>query len=410
MAIEREACLAQDRNDPLAFARERFELPPGVIYLDGNSLGALPKSVRPRIDDVVTREWGRDLIGSWNSAGWYTAPGRSGAKLARLLGAKPAEVTITDSISVNLFKLLVAAARLRPGRREILAEAGNFPSDNHIVESVARLLGLETRYVPASEIAASVTQDTAVATLSHVNYRTAEMQDMAAVTAAIHEAGALAVWDLAHSSGAVALDLDGSGADFAVGCGYKYLNGGPGSPSHIFVAERHQAAFDQPLQGWFGHADPFRFDDGFAKAPGIRAALCSTPPMLSLLAFEAALDAFDGVEMRDVAAKGRALCDLFITLADEKLSRFGVTLATPRDGARRGNHVSLRHPQAFGIVRTLIARGIIGDFRAPDAMRFGFAPLYIRFVDIHDAVAAMAEVIETEAWRELAPVEAGAVT
>jgi kynureninase len=243
-----------------------------------------------------------------------------------------------------------------------------------------------------------------------VNYRSAEMQDMAAVTAAIQDAGALAVWDLAHSSGAVELDLDGSGADFAVGCGYKYLNGGPGSPSHIYVAERHQAAFDQPLQGWFGHADPFRFDDGFAKAPGIRAALCSTPPMLSLLAFEAALEAYDGVEMRDVAAKGRALCDLFVALADEKLARFGVTLASPRDGTRRGNHVSLRHPEAFGIVRALIARGIIGDFRAPDAMRFGFAPLYIRFAEVYDSVAAMEEVITTEVWRDLAPVEAGAVT
>ncbi len=410
MTIARESCLAQDRDDPLGFARERFELPPGVIYLDGNSLGALPKSVRPRMADVVTREWGQDLIGSWNSAGWYAAPGRAGGKLARLLGAKPSEVTITDSISVNLFKLLVAAARMRPGRREILAEAGNFPSDNHIVESAARMLGLVTRFVPAGEIAASVTRDTAVATLSHVNYRTAAMQDMTAVTAAIQEAGALAVWDLAHSSGAVALDLDGSGADFAVGCGYKYLNGGPGAPSHVFVAERHQAAFDQPLQGWFGHADPFRFDDGFAKAPGIRAALCSTPPMLSLLAFEAALDAFDGIEMHDLAAKGRALCDLFIALADEKLARFGVTLATPRDGARRGSHVSLRHPEAFGIVRALIARGIVGDFRAPDAMRFGFAPLYIRFVDIYDAVAAMEEVIGGESWHDLAPLEAGAVT
>ena len=408
--IQRDACLARDRDDPLASARERFELPAGVIYLDGNSLGALPKSVRPRIDEVIGREWGGDLIASWNKAGWYTAPGRAGAKLARLLGAKPGEVTVTDSISVNLFKLLVAAARMRPGRREILAEAGNFPSDNHIVESAARMLGLATRFVPAGEIAAAVTEETAVATLSHVNYRTAEMQDMAAVTAAIHAAGALAIWDLAHSSGAVELDLDGSGADFAVGCGYKYLNGGPGSPSHVFVAERHQAAFDQPLQGWFGHADPFRFDDGFARAPGIRAALCSTPPMLSLLALEAALIAFDGVEMREVAAKGRALCELFIALTDERLARFGVTLATPRDGTRRGNHVSLRHPEAFGIVRALIARGIVGDFRAPDAMRFGFAPLYIRFADIYDAVLAMEEVIGTQAWRDLAPVEAGAVT
>lgn len=410
MTITRRACEAQDADDPLRFTRSRFCLPDGVIYLDGNSLGALPKAVAPRLADVVEREWGQDLIGSWNAAGWYEAPGRVGGKLARLLGARPGAVTITDSISVNLFKLLVAGCRMRPGRTEILAEAGNFPSDNHIVESVARLLGLEARFVPAGEIAAAAGPRTAVATLSHVNYRTAEMQDMAAVTAAIHAAGALAVWDLAHSSGAVRLDLDGSGADFAVGCGYKYLNGGPGAPSHVYVAERHQAAFDQPLAGWFGHADPFRFEPSFARAPGIRAALCSTPPMLSLLAFEAALEAFDGVEMADLAAKGRALCELFIALADERLAPLGAVLATPRDGARRGSHVSIRHPDGFGIVRALIAQGIVGDFRAPDAMRFGFAPLYLRFVDIYDAVAAMEEVIRTGSWRELPPVEAGAVT
>ena len=410
MPIDRRACEAQDRDDPLAFARERFHLPDGAIYLDGNSLGALPRAVKPRLADAVMREWGEDLIASWNKADWYGAPGRVGAKLARLLGAEPHEVTITDSISVNLFKLLVAAARMRPGRTEIVAEAGNFPSDNHIVDSVARLLGLEVRYVPASEVASAVTDGTAVATLSHVNYRSALMQDMAAVTAAIHAAGALVVWDLAHSSGAVALDLSGSGADFAVGCGYKYLNGGPGAPSHVFVAARHQAAFDQPLTGWFGHADPFRFTPEFDRAPGIRAALCSTPPVLSLIALEAALDAFDGISMADLAAKGRALCDLFIALVAERLGRFGVQLATPRDGTRRGSHVSIRHPEGFGIVRALIARGIVGDFRAPDAMRFGFAPLYLRFVDVYDAAAAMEDVMARETWRELAPVEAGAVT
>ncbi len=408
--ITRESCVAQDRDDPLGFARDRFELPPSTIYLDGNSLGALPRSVRGRMDAAVTTEWGRDLVGSWNTAGWYDAPGRVGAKLAPLLGAGAHEVTITDSISVNLFKLLVAAARLRPGRTEILAEAGNFPSDNHIVESAARMLGLAARFVPASEIADAVTEDTAVATLSHVNYRSALMQDMEAVTAAIHAKGALALWDLAHSSGAVVLDLARSGADLAVGCGYKYLNGGPGAPSHVFVAERHQAAFDQPLTGWFGHADPFRFGDGFARADGIRAVLCSTPPILSLLAFEAALDAFHGIDMRDLAAKGRALCGLFIALVDERLARFGVSLASPRDGTVRGSHVSLRHPEAFGIVRALIRRGIIGDFRSPDAMRFGFAPLYLGFADVFDAVAAIEDVIRHRAWRDLAPIEAGAVT
>ena len=410
MPIDRRDCEAQDRDDPLAPTRDRFDLPDGAIYLDGNSLGALPRAVRARLADVVVREWGSDLIASWNSADWYGAPGRVGAKLAPLLGASPDEVTVTDSISVNLFKLLVAACRMRPDRPEILAEAGNFPSDNHIVESVARLLGREPRFVPADQIAASVSERTAVATLSHVNYRSAAMQDLAAVTDAVQAAGALVVWDLAHSSGAGALDLDGARADFAVGCGYKYLNGGPGAPSHVYVARRHHPAFDQPLQGWFGHADPFRFDDGFAAAPGVRAALCSTPPMLSLLALEEALGAFDGIEMPELAAKGRALADLFVALVDERLARYGVGVASPRDGAHRGSHISLRHPEAYGIVRALIARRIVGDFRAPDTMRFGFAPLYIRFVDVFDAVEAMADVIGREGWRELAPAELGAVT
>ena len=410
MTIDRQACEAMDLADPLGQARGRFDLPVGTIYLDGNSLGALPRGVADRLQDVVRREWGRDLIASWNQAGWYEAPGRIGAKLAPILGAKPCEVTITDSISVNLFKLLVAAARLRPGRSEILAEAGNFPSDNHIVESTARLLGLTVRLVTAGEIAAAIDHRTAVATLSHVNYRSAEIQDMEAVTAAVHRAGALVVWDLAHSSGAVELALTESGADFAVGCGYKYLNGGPGAPSHVFVAERHQAAFDQPLAGWFGHADPFRFDPDFAKAPGIRSALCSTPPMLSLLAFEAALDAFDGMAIADIARKGHALGDLFIRLADERLARFGTRLASPPPGQARGSHVSIRHPDGFDIVRALIARGIVGDFRAPDAMRFGFAALYTRYVDVFDAVVAMEEVMTARSWTTLASVEPGAVT
>lgn len=412
MPIDRQACAEQDRGDPLRFTRARFELPEGAIYLDGNSLGALPRGVRDRMADVVGREWGRDLIASWNSADWYGAPARVGAKLAPILGAAPDEVTVTDSISVNLFKLLMAAARMRPGRSEILAEAGNFPSDNHIVESVARLLGWTTRFVPAGEIAEAVGDATGVVTLSHVNYRSAAMQDMAGVTERVHAAGALIVWDLAHSSGAVDLDLTGSGADFAVGCGYKYLNGGPGAPSHVFVARRHQAALDQPLTGWFGHADPFKFDPGFSRAEGMRAVLCSTPPMLSLLAFESALDAYEGVAMADLAAKGRALCDLFLALHDERLARFGTSVASPREGGRRGSHVSIRHPDGFAIVKALIARGITGDFRAPDAMRFGFAPLYLRFVDVFDAVGAMEEVISGETWRSLAPepATAGAVT
>jgi kynureninase len=406
----RQDCEDRDHADPLAHARARFVLPEGVNYLDGNSLGARPKGVAERVARTIETEWGVGLIRSWNAAGWYDAPGRVGGKLAPLLGAAPHQVTVTDTISVNLFKLLVAAARMRPGRKTILAERGNFPSDNHIVESVARLLGLTARFVPASDIAQAIDDDTAVVELSHVNYRTAEISDMAAVTAAAHAGGALTVWDLAHSTGAVELRLDASQADFAVGCGYKFLNGGPGAPAHVYVAERHLAALDQPLSGWFAHAAPFAFADDFARADGIRAMLCSTPQMLSMVALEAALDAFDGIAMADVQRKGRALGDLMIALADERLVPLGVGIASLRGGARRGNHVSLTHPEGYRIMQALIARGVIGDFRAPDVMRFGFGPLYVRYVDVFDAVVALEEILKSEAWREVPLPKAGVVT
>ena len=408
--MTRDHALALDRADPLAHARYRFALPQGVNYLDGNSLGPLPKGVAARVAQAVAQEWGEGLIRSWNAAGWYESPGRIGAKLAPLIGAAPHQVIVTDTISVNLFKLLVAAARLRPDRKIILAERGNFPSDNHIVESVARMLGLTPRFVPASEIAAAIDPDTAVVELSHVNYRSAEIQDMATITRAAHEKGALIVWDLAHSTGAVELQLDRDGADFAVGCGYKFLNGGPGAPAHLYVAERHLSALDQPLTGWFAHAAPFAFADDFKRADGIRAMLCSTPQMLSMVAFEAALDVFDGIAMRDVQEKGRALGDLMIRLSDERLVPLGVGIASLRDAARRGNHVSLTHPEGYRIMQALIARGVIGDFRAPDVMRFGFGPLYVRHVDVFDAVAALEDILQTGAWREVRAAPAGTVT
>ena len=410
MSSTRDACLQHDRADPLAHARNRFVLPDGVNYLDGNSLGAVPKGVAARVARTIENEWGVGLIRSWNAAGWYESPGRVGAKLAPLLGAAPHQVTVTDTISINLFKLLVAAARLRPGRKTVLAERGNFPSDNHIVESVARMLGLTPRFVPAGDIINAIDQDTAVVELSHVNYRTAEIQDMAAVTRAAHQKGALVVWDLAHSSGALELRLDTDRADFAVGCGYKFLNGGPGAPSHVYVAERHLGVLDQPLTGWFAHAAPFAFDDDFTRADGIRAMLCSTPQMLSMVAFETALDAFDGIAMADVQHKGRALGDLMIALADERLAPLGVGIASLRDGARRGNHVSLTHPEGFRIMQALIARGVIGDFRAPDVMRFGFGPLYVSYVDVFDAIVALEEVLRSGSWQAIAPPKAGSVT
>jgi kynureninase len=408
--LTRDDCLALDHADPLASARAHFVLPAGVNYLDGNSLGALPKGVAARVARTIGDEWGAGLIRSWNAAGWYESPGRIGARLARLLGAAPHQVTVTDTISVNLFKLLVAAARMRPRRRTILAERGNFPSDNHIVDSVARMLGLEARFVPASEIGAAIDQDTAVVELSHVNYRTAEIQDMAAVTRTAHHHGALIVWDLAHSTGAVELQLDRDRADFAVGCGYKFLNGGPGAPSHLYVAERHLPVLDQPLTGWFAHAAPFAFQDNFARADGIRAMLCSTPQMLSMSALEAALDVFDGIPMRDVQVKGRGLGDLMIRLADQRLAPLGVGIASLRDGARRGNHVSLTHPEGYRVMQALIARGVIGDFRAPDVMRFGFGPLYVRHVDVFDAVEVLEEILKMGAWKDVSMPKAGTVT
>ena len=335
--------------------------------------------------------------------------GRIGAKLAPLLGAAPHQVTVTDTISVNLFKLLVAAARLRPTRKTIVAERGNFPSDNHIVESVARMMRLTPRFVPVADIVGAIDDDTAVVELSHVNYRTAEIQHMAAVTRAAHQKGALIVWDLAHSSGALELRLDADRADFAVGCGYKFLNGGPGAPSHVYVAERHLGALDQPLTGWFAHAAPFAFDDEFKRADGIRAMLCSTPQMLSMTAFEAALDAFDGIAMA-TCSKGRALGDLMIALADERLAPLGVGIASLRDGAQRGNHVSFTHPEGFRIMQALIARGVIGDFRAPDVMRFGFGPLYVRYVDVFDAVVALEEILRSGAWQAVPLPRADMVT
>jgi kynureninase len=410
MPITRDHCLGLDAADPLCACRARFKLAEGVNYLDGNSLGALPLGVAEHVAQVVTGEWGEGLIRSWNEAGWYVSPARVGAKLAPLLGAMPHEVTVTESISINLFKLLVAAARLRPDRKVILAEHGNFPSDNHIVDSVARLLGLEARFVPAGKIAAAIDTETGVATLSHVNYRTAEVQDMGAVTAAAHAKGALIVWDLAHSSGAVDVQLDRTNADFAVGCGYKFLNGGPGAPSHIFVAERHLGALDQPLTGWFGHAEPFRFDDAYRRAEGIRHMLCSTPQMLSMAAFEKALEAFDDVSMAEVERKGRALGDLMIALYDERLRSLGCGLATLRDGARRGNHVSLTHEDGYAVMQALIRQGVIGDFRAPDVMRFGFGPLYVRFVDVYDATMAIAAILESGAFKDKTLAERQAVT
>ncbi len=385
-----------DASDPLAGVRDRFELPDGLVYLDGNSLGALPVGVREAVDDVVTRQWGQDLITSWNTHGWWDAPRRVGARIARLVGAHDDEVVVADSTSANLFKALVAAARLRPGRSTLVIEPGNFPADLYVADSVAELLGLRVVRTEPGDLGALLAQsgdDVGVVSFSHVDYRTGRAHDMAGITAAVHDAGALAVWDLSHSAGALPVDLTGAAADLAVGCGYKYLNGGPGAPAYSMVARRHQESVRSPLTGWTGHAQPFAMEGSYRPAPGIDRMRNGTPPILSLLALDAALAAFDGVDMAEVRTKSLSLTSFFLELADDALVPLGFTAVTPRDPAQRGSQVSLRHPAAYGVVQALVARGVVGDYREPDLVRLGFAPLYLRHVDVVRAVQEIVAVV-----------------
>ena len=389
-----------DAADPLAFARERFALAPGVTYLDGNSLGALPVATPVRIDTIVRQQWGGDLIASWNKHDWIDAPTRTAAKLAPILGARPHELLIADSTSVCLFKLLAAAVRARPGRTTILTEAGNFPTDLYVIQGLAKLWPqLRIKAVAAEDIAAAIDADTAVVTLTHVDYRSAAIHDMAAINAAAHAAGALTVWDLSHSAGAIALGLNDASCELAVGCGYKYLNGGPGAPAFLIVAEHLQGELETPLPGWMGHADPFAFAADYAPAAGMLQWLTGTPSIIALAALEAGLDTFAGVAMADVEAKAEKLTQLFI---DEIEARCGaeVRLAGPRQPTARGSHVSFAHPQAYAVMQALIARGIIGDFRAPDLIRFGFAPLYNTYADADRAAEGLVDILATRAWDE----------
>jgi len=401
----RGGCLARDHTDPLASHRAGFDLPDGVIYLDGNSLGAKPAAVDARLAQVTGREWGRDLITSWNRHGWIDLPLRLGDKIARLIGAEPGEVAVADSTSVNLFKVLAAALRLRPGRGTILSVGDNFPTDLYAAEGLIGLLGgrRQLRLTDASAIAQKIDADTAVVLLTQVDYRTGALLDLASVTGAAHDAGALIVWDLAHSAGAMPVDLNAAQADFAVGCGYKYLNGGPGAPAFAFVARRHHEDFVHPLSGWLGHAAPFAFEPSYRPAPGIARALCGTPPILSLAALEVGVDG--GVlaaDMTALRAKSMALGDLFIQLVEgHDGARFGLTPASPRDAVQRGSQVSFRHPEGYAVMQALIAGGVIGDFRTPDLLRFGFAPLYVRYVDVFDAAAALVDVLATRGWDRL---------
>jgi kynureninase len=410
--LTRAGCAALDGADPLAAWRERFVLPHGVIYLDGNSLGPLPKATEALIQDVVRRQWGQDLITSWNRHGWVDLPQRLGAKIARLIGAKTHEVIVADSTSVNLFKLLVAALGLRPDRHTVVSERGNFPTDLYVAQGVRDLLGerMTLRLAPSDELEAALDEHTALLMLTHVDYRTGRMHDMARLTRAAHEAGALALWDLAHSAGAVPVDLDGAGVDLAVGCGYKYLNGGPGAPAFLYVAERWHEQARQPITGWFGHARPVAFETAYQPAPGIARFLAGTPPILSLTALEAGVDVLLDVDPRAMRQKSIDLTDAFIRLVDERCAGFGFSVASPRAADERGAQAALRHCEGYPIVQALIARGVIGDFRAPDLLRFGFAPLYVSFVDVWDAVDALRTVMTEGVWDQPAFRQRAAVT
>jgi kynureninase len=403
-------CRALDAQDPLRALRELFTLPAGVIYLDGNSLGPLPKSAPERVARAVQEEWGQGLFRSWNTAGWFELPQRLGDKIATLVGAGAGEVVATDSTSINLFKVLSAALSMvaadAPERRLVISERSNFPTDLYIAESLCRERGCRLHLVEPDEIAGALGRDSAVLMLTHVNYRTGAMHDMAAVTRRAHEAGALVVWDLAHSAGAVEVDLRGADADFAVGCGYKYLNGGPGAPAFAWVHPRHADRFWQPLAGWWGHAAPFAFTSDYQPAQGIARYLCGTQPILSMTALECGLDTVLAAQphggMQALRRKSLALTDLFIALVEERCAGHGLGLATPRAHGQRGSQVCLtRDEGAYAIVQALIARGVIGDFRAgaPDILRFGFTPLYLRFEDAWDAVEHLREVLQGQEWR-----------
>jgi kynureninase len=398
-----------DATDPLAFARARFTLPAGVIYLDGNSLGALPVHVPGAVADAVARQWGQDLITSWNVNGWWQLPTRIGDRIATLVGAAPGQIACGDSTSVQLFQAITAAARLRPGRRVLITDGGGFPTDQYLTDSVAQLLGLDVLRVQPDAVVAALDEQSAVVALSVVDYRTGELWDVAAITERAHQAGAVVVWDLSHAAGALPVGLDALGADFAVGCSYKYLNGGPGAPAWIYVAARHQAAVRLPLTGWHGHADPFALEPTYRPAQGIEQARIGTPPLLSMIALDAALDVWADVDLADVRTKSLALADAIIAYVDAHLP--GVEVVTPREHARRGSQVALRMPHAYEVCQALIARGVIGDFRAPDLLRLGLTPLYLSYADVLAAMELLRDVLTSRAYLDPAFARgAGAVT
>ena len=392
---------ALDREDGLSAFRDEFRLPEGVVYLDGNSLGPLPRGTPGRIAAVLEQEWGDGLIRSWNDADWIGLPARVGDQIAGLVGAPAGSVLVADSTSINLFKLLAAGLALRPERTVILTEDGNFPTDLYVAQGLARHLGDRhtIRNLPPEALVSALRPDVAVLLLTHVNYRTGALHDMAALTGAAHRNGTLVLWDLAHSAGAVPVDLAGCDADFAVGCGYKFLNGGPGAPSFLYVAPRLQAGIRYPITGWLGHAEPFGFHADFWPATGIGAAAIGTPSILALAALQVGVEIALRAPMRAVREKSCRLGDILIELVAQECPDRQLALATPREAAHRGSQVSFRHPDAYPVMQALIAHGVIGDFRTPDILRFGLTPLTIRYADLWRAVSVLRDVLESGEWR-----------
>jgi len=401
----------RDAVDPLGGFRDRFVIPEGLIYLDGNSLGMLPKAAIARQRSVVEEEWGEGLIRSWNTHHWIEAPERIGAKIAGLIGAQPHEVIAADSVSVNLFKLIVAASALSPERPVLLSEKGNFPTDLHVASGAAQIVPrLRLEIVERDAIEDAIGPETNILLLTHVHYKSARRFPMEAMTRKARDAGARLIWDLSHSAGAVPLDLNRDGVELAVGCGYKYLNGGPGAPAFLYIAEALQERLSNPLRGWMGHAAPFAFADDYAPASGIRRFLAGTPPIVSMAALESGIDTFADADMAILWAKSVALFDFFADLVERECAGFGLELASPRESDARGSHISFTHPGAFALCQALIADNVIGDFREPDIVRFGLTPLYLGYADVWEAVSRMRRILESESWREPRFAVRGTVT
>ena len=396
-------CAELDRQDELAPLREQFSLPTNTIYLDGNSLGALPKNALSQAQDIISNQWGNDLIKSWNTAGWFHLPLKIGNEIAPLIGAAADEVAVTDSTSVNIFKAVAGALHMQKNkattakRRVIVTERSNFPTDIYIIEGIKHFLddGYELRLVDTPEdLQTALNDEVAVALLTHVNYRTGYMFDMNGITAHAHQHDILVIWDLCHSAGAVPVDLNTANADLAVGCSYKYLNGGPGAPAFIWVPKKHQAAFAQPLTGWWAHQSPFEMQTSFQATGDIRGALCGTQPIISLSLISAGLAVFKQTSMAKVRTKSLALTDLFIALVEQRCAQHPLTLETPRDHAVRGSQVSIAHPHGYAVIQALTERGVIGDYREPYIMRFGFTPLYTSFTDVWNAVDTLVDILD----------------